>query len=63
MTHSLLQSVRQFWRDESGVSAIEYGLLAALVALAIVTGAGALGTDLNQIFTAIGTKLLTYKPA
>ncbi len=63
MTHSLLQSVRHFWRDESGVSAIEYGLLAALVALAIVTGAGALGTDLNQIFTAIGTKLLTYKPA
>lgn len=63
MTHTLFQSVRQFWRDESGVSAIEYGLLAALVALAIVTGAGALGTDLNQIFTSIGTKLLTYKPA
>lgn len=62
MTQTLLQSVRQFWRDESGVSAIEYGLLAALVALAIVTGAGALGTDLNTIFSSIGTKLLTYKP-
>ena len=34
MTHTLLQSVRQFWRDESGVSAIEYGLIAALIAAA-----------------------------
>lgn len=50
-------------RDESGVSAIEYGLLAALVALAIVGGATALGGDLNTIFSAIGTKLMSYKPA
>jgi pilus assembly protein Flp/PilA len=63
MYQALLQSTRRFLRDESGVSAIEYGLLAALVALAIVGGAGALGTDLNTIFTSIGTKLLTYKPA
>lgn len=63
MTPTLLHSLRRFWRDESGVSAIEYGLLAALVALAIVTGATALGGDLNQIFTSIGTKLLSYKPA
>jgi pilus assembly protein Flp/PilA len=62
MTATLIHSLRRFWNDESGVSAIEYGLLAALVALAIVTGAGALGTDLNTIFTSIGTKLLTYKP-
>lgn len=57
MTHSLLQSVRQFWRDESGVSAIEYGLIAALVALAIVAGATTIGTDLDAMFKAIGTKL------
>lgn len=63
MYQALLQSTRRFLRDESGVSAIEYGLLAALVALAIVGGAGALGTDLNSVFSAIGTKLLTYKPA
>jgi len=41
------------------VSAIEYGLIAALVALAIVTGATAIGTDLNAMFNAIGTKLTT----
>jgi len=63
MYQALLQSTRQFLRDESGVSAIEYGLLAALVALAIVGGAGALGKDLSDIFTAIGTKLISYKPA
>lgn len=63
MFASILQSARQFWNDESGVSAIEYGLLAALVALAIVGGATALGSDLNQIFTSIGTKLISYKPA
>jgi pilus assembly protein Flp/PilA len=57
MTATLLHSFRRFWRDESGVSAIEYGLIAALVALAIVTGATAIGTDLNAMFTAIGTKL------
>lgn len=63
MTPIFFQSIRRFWLDESGVSAIEYGLLAALVALAIVTGATALGGDLNTIFSSIGTKLLTYKPA
>lgn len=62
MSQQLLTRVRQFLRDESGVSAIEYGLLAALVALAIVTGATALGTDLNTIFSEVGKKLLTFKP-
>lgn len=62
MTASFLHSVRRFWQDESGVSAIEYGLLAALVALAIVGGATALGGNLSDIFSAIGTKLVSYKP-
>jgi pilus assembly protein Flp/PilA len=62
MSRQILFHARQFLRDESGVSAIEYGLLAALVALAIVTGATALGTDLNSIFSAVGTKLVSYTP-
>jgi pilus assembly protein Flp/PilA len=57
MTANFINSIRNFWRDESGVSAIEYGLIAALVALAIVTGATAIGTDLNAMFSAIGAKL------
>ena len=42
-------------RREEGVTAIEYGLLAALIALAIVVGAGAAGTSLNTMFSSIGT--------
>ena len=59
MTANFINSIRNFWHDESGVSANEYGLIAALVALAIVTGATAIGTDLNAMFNAIGTKLTT----
>ena len=40
-------------RDERGVTAIEYGLLAALIAVALIAGAVLLGTALNQQFTDI----------
>jgi pilus assembly protein Flp/PilA len=47
----------RFVKDESGATAIEYGLIAALIALAIIVGAGTLGTTLNAKFDAIATKL------
>ncbi|QKC85880.1 Flp family type IVb pilin [Mesorhizobium sp. NZP2077] len=47
----------RFVKDESGATAIEYGLIAALIALAIITGAGALGNAINAKFTAIGGTL------
>ena len=47
----------RFVKDESGATAIEYGLIAALIALAIIVGAGALGNSLNDKFDAIATKL------
>ena len=46
-------------RDETGATAIEYGLIAALIALAIIAGAGALGNAINAKFTAIGNTLNT----
>lgn len=49
--------ISRFVKDESGVTAIEYGLIAALVGVAIIVGAGFLGTQLNQIFHDIGEKL------
>jgi len=49
--------VSRFVSDESGATAIEYGLIAALIALAIVVGAGALGNSLNNQFGRIATKL------
>jgi pilus assembly protein Flp/PilA len=44
--------------SEQGVTAIEYGLIATLVALAIIVGAGLLGTNLNALFTAIAGMLV-----
>jgi pilus assembly protein Flp/PilA len=49
--------VTWFVNDESGATAIEYGLIAALIALAIVVGAGSLGNSLNNQFGRIATKL------
>ena len=43
--------------DRSGVTAIEYGLIAALIAVAIVGSATLVGTDLNQTFTTIASEL------
>jgi pilus assembly protein Flp/PilA len=49
--------VSRFVKDESGATAIEYGLIAALIALAIMVGAGSLGNSLNNQFGRIATKL------
>ena len=45
----------RFARNESGATAVEYGLIAALIGVVIIAGAGALGTALNQKVTDIGT--------
>ncbi|MBU0584575.1 MAG: Flp family type IVb pilin [Alphaproteobacteria bacterium] len=47
----------RFIKDESGATAIEYGLIAALIALAIMVGAGAVGNSLDSKFSSIATKL------
>jgi pilus assembly protein Flp/PilA len=47
----------RFMKDESGATAIEYGLIAALISVALITGAGALGTALNDQFNTLSTKL------
>ena len=44
-------------KDDSGVTAIEYGLIATLIGVAIIVGATALGGTLNATFTSISTKL------
>ncbi|MFZ1772945.1 MAG: Flp family type IVb pilin [Rhizobiaceae bacterium] len=49
--------VARFAKDESGATAIEYGLIAALIALAIVTGATALGSSISDLFDRISTDL------
>lgn len=43
----------RFRKDESGATAIEYGLIAALIAVAIIAGANTLGGKLSDTFTSI----------
>ena len=47
----------RFIKDEDGATAIEYGLLAALIGVAIIVGASALGTSLNDKFVNIGERI------
>ena len=54
---NFISAVKAFAADENGVTAIEYGLIAALVGVAIITGASALGSKLGTLFTNIGTKV------
>ncbi|RXH29166.1 MULTISPECIES: Flp family type IVb pilin [Bradyrhizobium] len=49
--------ILKFWSDESGATAIEYGLIAAGIALAIITVVNSLGSTLNDKFTSISTSL------
>ena len=45
--------LRKFWRDESGATAIEYGLIAAGIALAIIAAVGLTGDKLVALFTSL----------
>ncbi len=49
--------VKRFAKDESGATAIEYGLIAAGISVAIITVVQGLGSKLNTTFTNITTKL------
>ena len=49
--------LRKFWADESGATAIEYGLIAAGIALVIIAIVNTLGGTLNSKFTAINASL------
>ena len=50
---------KRFVKDESGATAIEYGLIAALISVAIVAGATIVGTQLTKTFDGVGTALST----
>ena len=47
----------RFAKDQSGVTAIEYGLIAALISVVIIGAAGLVGTSLAAVFTNISTQL------
>ena len=49
--------LREILNDQKGATAIEYGLIAALIAVAAITAMGALGNSLSNTFTGISTKM------
>jgi pilus assembly protein Flp/PilA len=54
---NFISAVKTFATDENGVTAIEYGLIAALIGVAAATAATTLGTDLSNLFTTISGKV------
>jgi pilus assembly protein Flp/PilA len=55
--NSMSKIFARFRKDESGATAIEYGLIAALISVALIAGATTLGGALNNQFTNLSTKL------
>ena len=49
--------IQKFVRDEEGVTAIEYGLIAALIAVVIIASVTIVGSKLTAVFALIGTTL------
>ena len=48
---------RNILKDEAGATAIEYGLLAALIAVAAISAMGTVGTKLTSTFNSVGSSL------
>ncbi len=53
----LMKIIREFLADETGATAIEYGLIAAGISLAIISIVNGLGSNLKTKFTSINTSL------
>ncbi len=55
----MMKRFKHFCGDESGATAIEYGLIAALVSVAAIGALTTLGNELNNIFTTVSSSLST----
>jgi len=53
----VIEKIAWFTLDQSGVTAIEYGLIAALIALGIVVALTTIGTDLSTVFSTVAATL------
>jgi pilus assembly protein Flp/PilA len=52
-----MSALKRFLKNEDGVTAIEYGLIAALIGVAIITAVGLVGSSLNTTFGKVSTQL------
>ena len=53
----MIKKLMQFLKDEDGVTAVEYAVMAALIALIVIGGAAYLGNQVNDTFNTIGDKV------
>jgi pilus assembly protein Flp/PilA len=54
---SMMKAIREFFRDETAATAIEYGLIAALISVAAVTVLSTVGSNLTGTFSTVARKL------
>jgi pilus assembly protein Flp/PilA len=54
-----MKAIRNFFKEETGASAVEYGLLVALIAAIIIVAVGLLGTNLSSKFDRVATTVGT----
>ncbi len=52
-----MQALRRLWRDEEGATAVEYGLMVALIAVVIIVAVTTLGSNLSTTFTNVAAKI------
>jgi pilus assembly protein Flp/PilA len=60
---TVMQKIRQMIRDNKGATAIEYGLIAALIAVAATVAMGGLGNQLKSTFNNVSTKMVVTPTA
>lgn len=53
----MMKLIRSFGHDESGATAIEYGLIAALISVVVITALTAIGGNLNAVFNSVSGNL------
>lgn len=53
----MIKTLKRLWKDDSGVTALEYGLIAGLIAVAIITALNTLGVSLNDLFTKVADEV------
>ena len=57
MAKKITRFMKGLWKDEAGVTAIEYGLIAALIAVIIITAVALVGTDMSNMFNTIANSI------
>ncbi len=57
-----MEKLRKFLKEEEGVTAIEYGLIAALIAVTIIIATTSVGTSLSNVFTDVAGHLTPVAP-